>query len=136
MFLLNGIWMGMWTNQYSRLRVYLIRQPLNINGAFSIFGGSIASAADPFLPLMYKLAMLQRGMNISVWTKSVAVRFIKPIDKLAFFDYVITETELNTAIAHLNEKGKHVEIHHINCIDRNNVVYAIAEVHTYMKLHS
>ena len=136
MFLLNGIWMGRWTDNYMKLRVYLIRQPLNINGAFSVFGGSIASAADPFLPLMYKLATMQRGINISVWTKSVSVKFIKPINNLAYFDYVITEDELQTAIDTMKEKGKHVQIHHINCVNRHNIVYAIAEVHTYMKLHA
>ncbi len=134
LFWLNGILVGRWRNNYKHLRVYLVRQPLNINAAFSIFGGSIASAADPFLPLMYRLAMMKSGIKISVWTKSVHVRFVKPVNRLAYFDYVITAEELDTAVAQLKEKGKYVETHHVQCIDKSKVVYAIAEIQTYMKL--
>ena len=105
-----------------------------MNAAFTIFGGSIASAADPFLPLMYKLAMMEKGLSISVWTKSVAVKFIKPVNRLAYFDYKISDAELLKAIEQLNLHGKYVETHHVNCIDKDNIVYAIAEIQTYMKL--
>ena len=134
LFLLNGIWLGMWRNNYKNLRVYLIKYPLNINGAFSIFGGSIASAADPFLPLMFYLALKKKGIQATVLTKSVSVKFIKPVTSIAYYDFVITDEELEAAKSHLIVSGKYIATHHVYCTNSKGEAFAYATIQSYMKL--
>jgi len=134
LFLLNGIWLGLWRNDYKSLRVYLIKYPFNVNGANSIFGGSIASTADPFLPLMFYLALKQNGIQATVLTKSVSVKFIKPVKSIAYFDFVITDEELELAKSHLIVSGKHIATHHVYCTNSKGDAFAYATIQSYMKL--
>lgn len=134
LFILNGIWLGMWRNNYKNLRVYLIKYPLNINGAFSIFGGSIASAADPFLPLMFYLALKKKGIKATVLTKSVSVKFIKPVTSIAYYDFVITEEELEDAKSHLIVSGNYIATHQVYCTNSKGEAFAYATIQSYMKL--
>lgn len=134
LFILNGIWMGLWKNEYRKLRIYLFRQPLNINGAWSIFGGSIASAADPFIPLMFLFALKKKGIHCTVFTKSVSVKFIKPVTSLSYFDFEISNEELELAKSHLIVSGKHVATHHFYCTNSKGEAFAYATIQTYIKL--
>lgn len=134
LFILNGMCLGMWRNSYKNLRVYLVKHPINANGAFTIFGGSIASAADPFLPLMFYLALRHKGIQASVLTKSVSVKFIKPIKSIAYFDFVITDDELEEAKRNLIISGKHIATHNVYCTNSKGEAFAYATIQSYIKL--
>ncbi|MEI6312123.1 MAG: hypothetical protein WCP57_07695 [Bacteroidota bacterium] len=134
LFILNGMWLGWWRNDYKNLRVYLIKFPLNINGANSIFGGSIASAADPFLPLMFYFALKRKGIQATVLTKSVSVKFIKPVKSIAYYDFIISDEELELAKSHLIVSGKHIATHQVYCTNHKGEAFAYATIQSYMKL--
>jgi acyl-coenzyme A thioesterase PaaI-like protein len=136
LFILNGICLGMWRNQYRNLRVYIIKHPINFNGAFTVFGGSIASAADPFLPLMFYLALKEKGITATVLTKSVSVKFIKPVKSIAYFDFVISEEELAEAKKHLIISGKYIATHNVYCTNSKGDAFAYATIQSYMKVKS
>lgn len=87
----------------------------------SVFGGSIYGALDPlFMIQLIKIL----GKEYVVWDKSANIKFIKPIYKNVYAQFLITETILEEIISKVKADKKYDVVLTVNFQDENGVIYA------------
>ena len=86
--LFQRIWTIGFEKGFKGVHVKINRSLLNINHNRSIFGGTIFSAADPFLPVLFHQLLSHKGYKIIAWSKSSAIRYRKPA--MTDLDFKIT----------------------------------------------
>ncbi len=89
--------------QWRQVRILLPLEPQNLNPGGTLFGGAMASLADPIAAL----ACAQRFPDYTVWTKRLQLDFLRPgnEDLILQFDF---PDELHQQIETiLAEKGSH-----------------------------
>ncbi|TWJ00875.1 acyl-coenzyme A thioesterase PaaI-like protein [Mucilaginibacter frigoritolerans] len=79
---------------------------LNTNYHDSIFGGTIFSAADPFYPVLFYQVLIRKGYKVKAWSRSSAIRFVKPGKTDLYFRAQITEKDISGCEHQLNTTGK------------------------------
>lgn len=94
-----------WSPMYSRStgKLYYVSEDMmtikgkinktyrNVNLMGSIFGGSIASATDPFF--VFQLIYILKK-EYTVWDKSSTIQFIRPAYDTIYFQFKLTEDEI------------------------------------------
>ena len=78
-FLVNRIRINFISEDFSNMQVILKHSFWNRNPNKSIWGGSIASALDPFFAILLKQIILRKGISTDFYSKSVKVQFIKMV---------------------------------------------------------
>ena len=71
-FLLNRISIILISDDFYHMQVCLKHSFWNRNPNKSIWGGSIASAMDPFFPILMKQLLLRKGLVTDFYSKAVA----------------------------------------------------------------
>ena len=99
------------SEDYSYMKVKLRKSILNINFHKTIFGGTIFSAFDPYLPTMYYNIFQQKNRKLEVWLKRAKINYLKPADSHLILEFKINKKDIELAEKELNSKGK-IEIWH------------------------
>jgi acyl-coenzyme A thioesterase PaaI-like protein len=97
---------------------------LNTNYHDSIFGGTIFSAADPFYPVLFYQVLIRKGYKVKAWSRSSAIRFVKPGKTNLYFRVQITENEISDCEHQLNTIGKFRKSFQVEIYDKNNKLCA------------
>lgn len=101
----------------------------NSNYMGTMFGGSMASATDPF----YMIQLINiLGDNYVVWDKSASIKFKRPGTKSLYADFKISNEFLNQIkedIQLFNEANYRLMV---NITDQEGIVYAEVEREVYI----
>ncbi|WP_259070206.1 PaaI family thioesterase [Mucilaginibacter sp. X4EP1] len=97
---------------------------LNTNYHDSIFGGTIFSAADPFYPVLFYQVLLRKGYQVKAWSRSSAIRFVKPGKTSLYFKAQITENDIADCEHFLNTTGKYRKSFPVEIFDENHKLCA------------
>ena len=115
------------------MKVKLRKSILNINFHKTIFGGTIFSAFDPYLPTMYYNIFQQKNRKLEVWLKRAKINYLKPADSHLILEFKINKKDIELAEKELNSKGK-IEIWHcIKAINKNGIVCAESEILVFLR---
>ena len=121
------------------LKLPLSWRTRNIVG--TVFGGSIYASVDPF----YMIQLMRiLGDDYVVWDKAATIKFIKPIKKTVYTQFLITEATIQTIKQTVNEKGTLDIDLPVQYTDKSGVVYAsiskkiyiASKAHYKQKIHS
>ena len=112
-FLVNRISIISISEDFHHMDVCLKHSFWNRNPNKSIWGGSIASAMDPFFPIIMKQLLLRRGLKTDFYSQAINIQFIKMVKSDVNFHFRINEDEITRAEKALNEKGKYSGWHSV-----------------------
>jgi acyl-coenzyme A thioesterase PaaI-like protein len=97
---------------------------LNTNYHDSIFGGTIFAAADPFYPVLFYQVLIRKGYKVKAWSRSSAIRFVKPGKTNLYFRVQISEKDISDCEDQLNTIGKFRKSFQVEIYDKNNKLCA------------
>ncbi|NBU70522.1 MAG: DUF4442 domain-containing protein, partial [Bacteroidetes bacterium] len=87
-------------------RVRIAHSFINRNLQGSVFGGTLFSALDPFLPVMMWQIFARRGQKLESWLKKAEIDYLKPSSTTMMIDFRLTEGDIQEAEHSLVQKGK------------------------------
>ena len=132
-FLLNRIRIISITDDFYNMQVCLKYSFWNRNPNKSVWGGSIASAMDPFFPILMKQILLRKGIVTDFYSKAINVQFIKMVKSNVTFQFSISNKEVTLAQEKLDQNGKYVGWHSVEGIDSHNKVCVKGEVQIFIR---
>ena len=132
-FLVNRIHITSIAEDFHELQVRLKHSFWNRNPNKSIWGGSIASALDPFFPIMMKQIILRGGTSTDFCSKAIHVEFIRMVESHVSFHFIITEEEVIKIEEILKNDGKYEDWHSVNGIDINGNICVHGKVQIYLR---
>ena len=132
-FLVNRIRIISIADDFHEMQVRLKHSFWNRNPNKSVWGGSIASALDPFFPVMMKQIILRRGTSTDFFSKAIHVEFVRVVETNIFFQFKITEPEVINAEKMLNNDGKYEGWHFVSGVDTKGNVCVNGKVQVYLK---
>jgi acyl-coenzyme A thioesterase PaaI-like protein len=129
--LFQRIWVIKFEKDFHGVQVKISHSFLNRNYNGSIFGGTIFSAADPFYPVLFHQLLSRKGYKIMAWSRSAAIRFIKPGNTDLYFKIKISDADITACEHQLRTKGKYRKSYPIEIYDKNEklCVSLISEVY-------
>jgi hypothetical protein len=104
----------------------------NLQG--SIFGGSIFSAADPFVALMYWQALHHRNIPCEAWLKSASIHYRKPSDTSLLLIFELSVDEIDSVQKDIEIHGRAERKHLIKMLNKQGEV--CVEVETLIVLRA
>jgi len=116
-------------------RVRIAHSFMNRNLQGSVFGGTLFSALDPFLPVMMWQIFARRGQKLEVWLKKAEIDYLKPSSTKMYIDFRLREIDLQEAGQSLAEKGKFEKWLPAEAIDQNDVVCVQARLLVYLRTY-
>ena len=132
-FLVNRIRIISIADDFHEMQVRLKHSFWNRNPNKSVWGGSIASALDPFFPVMMKQIILRRGTSTDFFSKAIHVEFVRVVETNIFFQFKITEPEVLKVEKILNDDGKYEGWHSVNGIDINGKICVHGKIQIYLR---
>ena len=132
-FLVNRISIISISNDFHSMDVCLKHSFWNRNPNKSIWGGSIASAMDPFFPILIKQILLRKGIETDFYSQAIQVHFIKMVKSDVTFHFMINENEISVVEAALIEKGKYSGWHSVEGISTQNEVCVKGRVQVFLR---
>lgn len=132
-FFFNRIFITNVSEDFTEVNVKIKKSILNLNMAKTIFGGTMFSAADPFIAIMFWQIFSKRfDKNIIVWLKGAEIIYKKPAISDVFINFKITEDDIFNAKHDLSKKGKHVAEHTVELKGAKGQVFAIVKLKSYL----
>ena len=132
-FLVNRIRIISIADDFHEMQVRLKHSFWNRNPNKSVWGGSIASALDPFFPVMMKQIILRKGISTDFFSKAIHVEFVRKVETNIFFQFNITESEVINAEKTLYNDGKYEGWHFVSGVDTKGNVCVNGKVQVYLK---
>ena len=132
-FLVNRIRIIFIADNFYEIHVRLKHSFWNRNPNKSVWGGSIASALDPFFPIMMKQIILRRGTNTDFFSKAIHVEFVRMVESHVSFHFRITESEAIEAEKILKNDGKYDGWHSVDGVDINGNICVHGKVQIYLR---
>lgn len=132
-FLFNRIRIKSISEDFTDVKVIIKKSVWNKNLAGTIFGGTLFSAADPFIAIMFwQIFSIRFNMKIIVWLKSAEIIYKKPSNSRMFLHFKIEEDEILKAKRILEEKGKYVSEYSVNLLNDSEEICAIVKLKSYL----
>lgn len=135
-FLINRIRVVKLSDDFLTATVRIRHSVLNRNFQGSIFGGSLFSAGDPVLALMYWQAILRRNRPVRVWLKEATIRYRVPARSDCTIHYALTEPDLEAALAGLDSTGRFDVWHENRMESKGGVIAAVIRTRIHIQLES
>ncbi|MDP6955127.1 MAG: YiiD C-terminal domain-containing protein, partial [Planctomycetota bacterium] len=104
----------------------------NLHG--TTFGGTIFSAADSPLPVMFWQIFAHRGIQVESWLQAAEIHYEKPAATHLLMDISLSAEEVEAAAAELEERGRFRRRHEILAKDKSGQVCARVTVESYVRL--
>lgn len=114
------------------LRRVVVRLPLKratMNGAGTLFGGSLYAATDPVYAL---LLIANLGPDYIVWDKAAAIRYRKPGREALFAEFTISDDDIASVRDEVARNGSCDRSFVTTFCDRAGVVHAEIEKTVYV----
>ena len=105
----------------------------NRNPNKSIWGGSIASAMDPFFPILMKQILLRKDIIADFYSRAINVKFIKMVKSDVTFQFSISDEKVVQAEKDLDQNGKYEGWHSADGVDSKSNVYVHGRVQVYLR---
>ena len=132
-FIFNRIKIQSISKDFTEVKVKIKKSIWNKNMAGTIFGGTLFSAADPFIAVMYwQIFSIRFNKKIIVWLKSAEIVYKKPAATDMYLYFKIDEEEIALAKKDLDEKGKHVSEYLVELKNIHGEVCAIVKLNSYL----
>ena len=132
-FLVNRISIISIADDFQNMHVCLKHSFWNRNPNKSIWGGSIASAMDPFFPILMKQILLQKGILTDFYSRAVNIQFIKMVKSDVTFQFSISDEKVVQAEKDLDQNGKYEGWHSVEGIASNGKVCVKGEVQIFLR---
>lgn len=116
-------------------RVRIAHSFINRNLQGSVFGGTLFSALDPFLPVMMWQIFARRGQKLESWLKKAEIDYLKPSSTTMMIDFRLTEGDIQEAEHSLVQKGKFEKWLPAEAIDQHGVVCVQARLLVYLRTY-
>ena len=132
-FIFNRIKIKYISEDFTEVKVKIKKSIWNKNMAGTIFGGTLFSAADPFIAVMYwQIFSIRFNQKIIVWLKGAEIVYKKPSATDMFLHFKIDEEEIQLAKKDLEEKGKHFSEYLVDLKNSKGEVCAIVKLNSYL----
>lgn len=132
-FLFNRIRIQSISKDFTEVKVKIKKSIWNKNMAGTIFGGTLFSAADPFIAVMYwQIFSIRFDQKIIVWLKGAEIVYKKPSATDMFLYFKIEEEDILLAKKTLEEKGKHFSEYLVELKNTNGEVCAVVKLNSYL----
>lgn len=131
--LFNRIILKEISRDFSEMKVIIKKSLFNMNFYKTIFGGTIFSACDPYLPIMYYNIFKKRNKKLVIWLKSAKINYIKPANTNLILQFKINENNIHKIEKDINSIGKSEIWHKIQAINKDGVTCAEADILIYLK---
>ena len=132
-FLFNRISIVDVSNDFTEVNVKIKKSIWNLNLARTIFGGSMFSAADPFIAIMFwQIFAIRYNQDIIVWLKSAEIIYKKPASTTLFLHFKISEEEILFAKETLESKGKYVSEYQVELKNTKGEICALVNLKSYL----
>ncbi|HJP00592.1 MAG TPA: YiiD C-terminal domain-containing protein [Planctomycetota bacterium] len=115
-----------------RVRIALSFLTRNLNGA--TFGGTIFSAADPIVATLFWQLFARRGVAVETWLQGGSVRYEKPATTALTMDVSLSEEEIESAAAELEQRGRFRRTYEIEAHDTHGDVCARITTEVYVRI--
>jgi len=132
-FLLNRIQIISITDDFYHMQVCLKHSFWNRNPNKSIWGGSIASAMDPFFPVMMKQIILRKGIHTEFYSKAIQVKFLRKVESHLYFYFKINDAKVMEAEEKLENNGKYESWHLVDGVDAIGNVCVHGRIQVYLR---
>ena len=116
-------------------RVRIAHSWMNRNLQGSIFGGTLFSALDPFLPVMLWQIFARKGQKLEAWLKKAEIDYLKPSSTRMKIDFKLEETDLQEAELALAGLGKFEKWLPAEVVDQNGLVCVRARLLVYLRTY-
>lgn len=127
------IWVQAFTPDFRGVDVKIARSIFNINYNKSIFGGTIYSAVDPFLPVLFFQIFSKMGYKVTVWQKGADIDFIKPAYTNLYFSIAIDEACIEEAKEMINKGEKFIKSFPVELKNKDGEVCAVMNSIVYVR---
>ncbi len=111
--LLNRIYARKMSKDFRYAEVIIKKSFLNKNPNGSIFGGTLACAADPWIGAMYWQILTRRNIKARIWVRAAEYDYLKPADTNLTMEIVIPREEIEEVGTKLKQGEKVVKIYHL-----------------------
>jgi len=132
-FLVNRISIISISDDFHHMQVCLKHSFWNRNPNKSIWGGSIASAMDPFFPILMKQILLRKGIITDFFSRAINVQFIKMIKSDVTFQFSISDEKVVQAEKDLDQNGNYEGWYSVKGIAQNCQVCVKGEVQIFLR---
>ena len=132
--LINRIRIRRISSDFREMDVVVRKSLLNRNLGGAIFGGSIFSAADPYMALMYWQALAHRGLKCEAWLKAAEIRYRKPSTTDLRYEFRLTEADIEEAIEAVKTEGRFQKWHDIIAVNKQGETCAEIKTQVYLRL--
>tara|TARA_B100001142_G_scaffold309087_1_gene341235 strand:+ start:691 stop:1155 length:465 start_codon:yes stop_codon:yes gene_type:complete len=131
--LFNRIILKKISADYSTFIVHVNKSILNMNFHKTIFGGTIFSAFDPYLPVMYYNIFHQKKRILDIWVKGATIKYKIPSNSNLNIRFNLSKEEILEAENQLNKIGKFEKSHTLEAINKDGIVCVEVEILIYLK---
>lgn len=132
-FLFNRISIVDVSADFTEVNVKVKKSLINMNMARTIFGGTMFSAADPFISIMFwQIFAIRFNQEIIVWLKSAEIIYKRPAATSLFINFKISEDEILMAKQVLEEKGKFIAEHQVKLRNTKGEICALVNLKSYL----
>lgn len=118
--------------QSCRVRVKRSIWTRNLHG--TTFGGTIYSAADSPLPMLYWQIFAQRGLRVESWLQAGQIRYVKPAASELILEFRLSDEDVAWASAELESKGRFRQSIQVQAVDRGGDPCAQITMEAYVRL--
>lgn len=118
---------------FQYMKVKIRKSLLNKNLARTIFGGTIFSAADPCIAVMYWQIFNHRDIEAEAWLKRATIDYIRQGKTSLTYEFRITEADIEEALRVYHEIGKYECWHQTEAIDKRGKVCAIVKTQVHVR---
>lgn len=112
--------------RYARIRIRKCFLNRNLHG--TIFGGTMACAADPWHGLLFWQILARKKIPALVWVRAAQYDYFKAANSDLIIEIQIPEEDIQTAIFHLQNQGRFVKTYVVNQIDKENEICCQAQI--------
>jgi acyl-coenzyme A thioesterase PaaI-like protein len=121
------------SKDFLKVTVKVRKSIWNRNLQGSIFGGSIFSAADPFIALMYWQALHQRNIPCEAWLKSATIHYKKPSDTSLLLIFELNTEQIESVQKDIETYGRAERNHLVKMINKQGDVCVEVETLVVLK---
>ena len=125
--LLNRIYPVFVSKDFTKAVVKIKKSFLNKNPNKTIFGGTLACAADPWIGAMYWQILTRRKIKARIWVRAIELDFIKPADTDITMDIKIPQQDIEEAVKNLTAKERYVKQYVLEMKTANGETCCIAK---------
>ena len=118
--------------QYCRVRVKRSIWTRNLHG--TTFGGTIYSAADSPLPMLYWQIFAQRGLQVESWLQAGRIRYEKPAATELILEFRLSDEQVAWATGELETNGRFRQSLDVQAVDQSGAVCAQITMEAYVRL--